>query len=227
MSPSIRELALRLTLAEGGWLEQAAEAAGRLSDVDRRACLALLHGQRLIPLVTHRLERADLTAHAGIGGPETFSDEIQSWKEITRRLRLVHLQVSRCLDRSGIEVIGLKGADLAWNLYPEPWLRPQRDLDLLVPETRLAEALQRLEEMGCRLDEGSRHPAHPGFWWHHHCTLVHPLGVKLELHRGLWRMPVDRWPRDFSLRGDFHDPGSMERYRRRQGELLFLSLIHI
>jgi hypothetical protein len=220
-----RRLALQLALAEGEALEQAAEALGRLEPAEEEALGALLLEQRLAPLVAHRLGELGAAARPSPGLQDLLEGETGAWKETARRQRLVHLQTSRALAAAGIEAVALKGADLAWTLYPRPWLRPQRDLDLLVPETRLVHAFEQLEGLGCRLEDCSRHPGAMGFWWHHHCSVIHPLGVKLELHRALWRAPVDSWPEDFSLRADFCPHGCRfeEAYLRREGDLLFLA----
>ena len=50
----------------------------------------------------------------------------------------------------GIEVLLLKGAALAHTLYPEPWLRPRADVDLLVPEAQRQAAFDLLQKLGYR-----------------------------------------------------------------------------
>jgi len=42
----------------------------------------------------------------------------------------------------------LKGAALAWLIYPEPGLRPMRDIDILVPANQAREAQQILQRLG-------------------------------------------------------------------------------
>ncbi len=44
------------------------------------------------------------------------------------------------LEYAGIEVVVLKGAALAANVYPDLGLRPMRDLDILVRETQISDA---------------------------------------------------------------------------------------
>jgi hypothetical protein len=51
----------------------------------------------------------------------------------------------RCLGERGIPVFLTKGAALAFHYYEDPATRPMRDLDVLVPRSRLAEAARCLE----------------------------------------------------------------------------------
>ena len=52
------------------------------------------------------------------------------------------------LGAAGIPVLLLKGAAFAYALYPEPWLRPRQDTDLLISPNDVAEAGQLLERAG-------------------------------------------------------------------------------
>ncbi|WP_420209359.1 nucleotidyltransferase family protein [Candidatus Electronema sp. JC] len=49
---------------------------------------------------------------------------------------------------AGIEPLLLKGTALAYSLYPEPWLRPRCDTDLLVAEAEREKAAALLQGMG-------------------------------------------------------------------------------
>ena len=51
-------------------------------------------------------------------------------------------------DRLSIDALVLKGAALAWMVYPSPNLRPMADLDLLVPRARAGEAQAALGRLG-------------------------------------------------------------------------------
>ncbi|MCB0197385.1 MAG: nucleotidyltransferase family protein, partial [Anaerolineae bacterium] len=48
----------------------------------------------------------------------------------------------------GVQVLVVKGAALAYIIYPEPGLRPMRDIDLLVKKTDAYRAQQLLAELG-------------------------------------------------------------------------------
>lgn len=54
------------------------------------------------------------------------------------------LEVSKALDSAGISYVPLKGAVLR-NLYPQPWMRSSSDVDILVREDTLEEAIRVIE----------------------------------------------------------------------------------
>jgi hypothetical protein len=56
--------------------------------------------------------------------------------------------LSRQLDAAGIPSILLKGSFLAFHAYPDPALRPLRDIDILVPEDRVLEAYRLMLSTG-------------------------------------------------------------------------------
>jgi Uncharacterised nucleotidyltransferase len=68
--------------------------------------------------------------------------------EIARRddlCRLVHAVAS-----TGIDVLVVKGASLAYDVYAEPWLRPREDTDILVPPEDAPRAAAALGAVGYR-----------------------------------------------------------------------------
>ena len=92
------------------------------------------------------------------------------------------------LGKAGIEAIALKGAALAWTVWPAPAERVMRDLDLLVPQARAADAYAVLQKAGWA------GPAVTGIDLQAMATsethlppLVSPHGVALELHGHVWR----------------------------------------
>ena len=100
--------------------------------------------------------------------PDVQADLRQAYYATTARNLLLYHELSRLLTalsappqsptpniqypisniQPPIPVILLKGAALAATLYPSIGLRPMGDLDLLVPEERLAEAVARLKALG-------------------------------------------------------------------------------
>ncbi len=92
-------------------------------------------------------------------------------------------RISAQLATAGIASAALKGVGLAGLLYPEPGLRPMRDIDFLVPRSEAGAARAVLESMGYRFD-----PDHPSRYmrWHHHLPNarreVDGLTVSVEIH---------------------------------------------
>ena len=59
-------------------------------------------------------------------------------------------RISAAFDAAGIRAVVFKGAALSATHYPQSWLRPRGDVDLLVPETQVEEAASALESIGYR-----------------------------------------------------------------------------
>lgn len=82
-------------------------------------------------------------------------------------------KIYKTLDAAGISYIPLKGAVIR-DLYPEPWMRTSCDIDVLVHEEELADAISALvERSGYRLDDKKGY---------HDVSLYSASGVHLELH---------------------------------------------
>ena len=58
------------------------------------------------------------------------------------------LEILDEFDRLSIDALVLKGAALAWMIYPSPSLRPMADLDVMVPRARAREAQAALGRLG-------------------------------------------------------------------------------
>jgi hypothetical protein len=78
----------------------------------------------------------------------------------------------------------LKGISLCDRHYPEPHLRPMRDIDILVEDDAVSTVEAIVTELGYR--RASTRPAGHYDRHHHSCPLVHPdTGVWVEIHRAL------------------------------------------
>jgi hypothetical protein len=93
--------------------------------------------------------------------------------------------VEACRPHVGLLTL-LKGIWLSHTLYPEPHLRPMRDVDVMVEPDAVGEVERVLLRLGYRPVEGLD-PA--GYRMHHHAIPYrHPgTGVHFEVHRGLVR----------------------------------------
>lgn len=95
------------------------------------------------------------------------------------------VNVTRLLENAGIPSIALKGAYLAQFAYPNPALRPMRDLDLLLKPEQIVAAWDLLKNQGYQ-------PLYDGLPESYltHCKdlppLLSPNGVNLELHHKLF-----------------------------------------
>ncbi|KQX20329.1 MULTISPECIES: nucleotidyltransferase family protein [unclassified Sphingomonas] len=124
------------------------ERIAALDDDDWRAIDAMAREHRLRPLLHRRL-----ATHEPVRGIP--ADLRAAWADTYRRVALRSLACQRelmilhdLLEAAGSPYLALKGAYLAWHAYPEPGLRPLRDLDLLVPGDRAMELFRMLLDRG-------------------------------------------------------------------------------
>lgn len=104
-----------------------------LTAADWDRLMGMVRQHRLGPLL-HWLLTHD---RAGLPVPARIRDELASgFKRATLRALVMRRElvlIHRLLTAAGIPCLALKGAFLAFHAYPQPALRPLRDLDILVP----------------------------------------------------------------------------------------------
>jgi hypothetical protein len=138
--PIVRLLALCTHLDDlPEFLPQIRIAAGEICDWDDLLSKAEEHG--IAPLLHYHLKAA---------GAEVPDEAERNLLALTLRHRLINTIRTRLLrdvfsrcQQAGIEVIALKGAALAYLLYPQVELRPMKDMDLLVDH----QDLERVQEI--------------------------------------------------------------------------------
>jgi hypothetical protein len=134
----------------------------------------------LAPLLSAFLRDHDRNA------PDTVVRELQAlalrhtaWHR-TRTAAL--LEILDAFDRRSIDTLVLKGAALAWMIYPSPALRPMVDLDLLVPRSRADTAQAALRQLGFDARPGRRRFGRNA----HHLPVAHRvdrgMSVNVEIH---------------------------------------------
>ena len=136
---------------------------------------------RLGPMLHRRL--------SGFAVPEAVSDQLKASqrRHAMRNLKIYRelLSVTRILNDANIPSIALKGAYLARFAYPDPGLRPMRDLDLLIRQEQVVAAFELLKVNGYQQvsEKGlpETHLAHS----EHLPALVSPDGIAIELHHRL------------------------------------------
>jgi hypothetical protein len=91
-----------------------------------------------------------------------------------------------CYQAAGIDALVLKGGALAHLVYPQPLLRPMRDIDILVRAAEVYRAYQLLPAIGFAPPPGAHHGLGPD---HHHLTAIKRVAegfsVSVELHHAL------------------------------------------
>jgi hypothetical protein len=155
-----------------------------LSEEDWEAVIRESDRQGLTPLLWERVSRDD--AHSRI--PDRVLSRLrQSYFDAIRKNTLLYHQLSkilRTLSAAGISAIVLKGVHLAEVVYGNIGLRPMVDIDLLIREADLPEAIAALQKLDylpdrqIHLEASCRVRKHlPRFWG--------PMGVSVELHNSI------------------------------------------
>ena len=193
-----------MDLASGGRiLGRSLEKLQALSPLEEERVCDLLEQQRLAPLVEYNL-RCQGSLLQCTGQLQLFLAEHRQWWTNQARLqRLALCQVCNLLETAGIHAVALKGAHLAWHVYAHPSHRPLRDLDILIPEARIAEGSKLLQSIGCQIISDKPNSDNAIDWASYDIKFLHPLGVVIELHRALWFFAIEGGVEDFSLRPDF------------------------
>lgn len=120
----------------------------------------------------------------------------QAWQ---RRNALATVEIARALRSAGLWFIVLKGPSVALRFYDEPADRNAIDIDVLVEERALGEAIALIEQLGFARSGGASGGSAPGAAWRASAADI-PLvrrrdRTKLELH---WRLSRNKhlppWP---------------------------------
>jgi len=113
-----------------------------------QAFLAAARRHRLRPLVAWLLrERGELVSWPlSLSGPLIDAERAEAAVEIVRAVDLDRLL--RGFAAAGVDALLFKGAAFAYSLYPEPWLRPREDTDVMIRFADLAAAGRVLADAG-------------------------------------------------------------------------------
>ncbi|HWC47373.1 MAG TPA: nucleotidyltransferase family protein, partial [Solirubrobacterales bacterium] len=149
--PSEMSAEQELILRAAATRERREAERGRIDELVRAVEWSALTEQlahaRLLPTLGPRI-----AALAGAGAPAEFSEAASASVEACRRqdalLLLMGEQVIAALGARGIAAAALKGPGLGEELHGEAGRRLSSDIDLLVPASRLREAVAVVAELG-------------------------------------------------------------------------------
>jgi Uncharacterised nucleotidyltransferase len=165
-----------------GQYAQLRRHAQAVANWDAIPAAAEAHG--LVPLLFTHLQAA------GVVLPPRVKQQLQGYymqhAHATRVRAQVLGDILECFKDAGIDVLVLKGAAIAYLIYPQPVLRPMRDIDILVRAADVYRAYALLPEVGFTPPPGAHHGLGPD---HHHLTAIKRVAdgfsVSLELHHAL------------------------------------------
>lgn len=193
MSLPLPELQMLLLDLISGRRDVTEGAVAQLDENDWDTVLGMADQHRLGPLLHWSLthERAGLPVHRPVRDAcaRRFRESTLRGLAIQRELLIIH----GLLDKAGIRHIALKGSYLALNAYPQPGLRPLRDLDILVAPDDALHAFQVLLDGGCTRAPGYEGDLATNLKLDKHLPpLISPSRqVPVELHFGLFPKDVD------------------------------------
>ena len=153
-----------------------------LAGVEDGAALAnTLPLHRVGPLLHWQINQYDLAAplelRTGLAA-QTLGARRQ-WARVSK----VAQTLSTALAGAGIESVLLKGSALARSIYPEPWLRPMDDVDILVPERAMADVQRIFAGLGLQLRPPQTRAERLNHHWPLAAMQAHGGIVFVEVHQ--------------------------------------------
>ncbi|MGR0481929.1 MAG: nucleotidyltransferase domain-containing protein [Candidatus Electronema sp. V4] len=138
--------------------------------------------QSMAPLLFRRI-----TERGCHGWPEEL---LARFKETALRQAAAELRLEadihallKAFAAEGIQPLLLKGTALAYSLYPEPWLRPRCDTDLLIVASEREKAAAILRQLGCKPLLETTDMEHIGFGSEmHYAKIVQGIRINYDLH---------------------------------------------
>ena len=146
MSPPDTDLILAMLFAKDG--QNLAARMAELTPQHWQALLARGREHRFLPLLAHALRECGLW---GALPPDVAQQLKTAGQHHTRRALLAQramVQLHDILQENGISHVFLKGAYLAQFAYPQPGLRPMRDIDVVIKPNDLPKAHDLLVTLG-------------------------------------------------------------------------------
>jgi len=157
--------------------------------VDERAFLDAAVEHRVDALIAWRLRQAGTLAQWPARIRTRLADvaRTEALFDSARRTELNALLSA--FERAGVGCLLMKGAATAYTSYPQPWLRPRLDADLLIDPRSAADGDRILSEQGYRRENELKgeHVSHQSVW-----TKVDRLGLRhvIDAHRKISNRPL-------------------------------------
>jgi hypothetical protein len=170
-----------------------------LSKVDWEELVSNLQDQRLAPVVYWTLSRSgEFSSIPKLARYLLRESYFATWAMNQNFFRGLE-QIAREYKTAGIPLVALKGACYARTIYADSGLRPMTDLDVLVPGSKINEAVHIAELMGYKETELEHKPVRLRDMSHHvSMQKTDPPLIRLELHKDLvaahsykYAVPVD------------------------------------
>ena len=178
------------------WLSQSKPT---LSETDLDAVVSLAVAHRVAPVLYRNFQRIPNWRVPDSAMCRLKNAHAASAKRSITLVRNL-VRVEALLSSAGIDWAALKGAFLSLHAYPEPALRPVRDLDILVEQDRAEEAFELLLKSGFERRPDEAIPHDKGHRRHLPALIEPETGMIVELHTRLF---------------DSGDPAAIQSFARR------------
>ncbi|MFT5261243.1 MAG: hypothetical protein ACI810_003005 [Gammaproteobacteria bacterium] len=163
---------------------KASQLSEQLANIDHwESFVAQLEINGLAPIFNQQLRAHDELSELV---PKTVSLQVKAL--VVRHQRATDVRSKAITEilpefaKHNIEVIALKGLALAYCVYPEPRLRPMRDIDLLVPKHQALTAQQALRDIGYQAEDHNV----GAMYDHHHLPIaskiIDDMTMSIEVH---------------------------------------------
>lgn len=147
------------------------------SDINELVATARRHG--VAPMLYWHLKQVGLNLKTPEWHDLWFAHQKQVRAYLEHKLAFTRLDAT--FRSANIPTVWLKGFALAHSVYPNPALRPMRDIDVLVPAAQKEHALELAQQLGYVLDMPPHSEAMQSMWHHYHLR----GDIALELHYSL------------------------------------------
>jgi Uncharacterised nucleotidyltransferase len=161
-------------------------SASKLKDNEWLELLALANDHGVLGIVLHHL---DPERHADRPAWKTAERCWRAESVLSMRLRQYGKQLIDALSAAGVQAAIFKGADFADHLYPQPNLRPARDIDLLIPRDEWQAAARVFESLDYVKDPGLWDKYAAGEYAEETWRPCVSSEITVELHWNLIRSP--------------------------------------
>ena len=158
------------------------QVLAELPEAPERAALVVERfGAEVVAAEARQFALTPLLAHYLPGRFLLQQGEELSARFLSARLERLSLEALAILEKANVRAALLKGLELATRLYPEAWLRPSVDVDVLVASGEFETAARALAAAGWKQ---AGDPPRTAFEFSKDLAFLAPGGGMLELHFG-------------------------------------------
>lgn len=151
---------------------------------------------RVESMLHHRGQNSELIPYLPTGIANRWAEQYRQAAVNSLHIKRLLLDLVDILSGAEIPFLALKGSWLAWQVYPDPALRPMRDVDILVRKEEAIRTFERLKAEGFTQSD---------------CLNI-PLEYLLETSKHLPGLACPKSGKKVEIHSYLHTPDSAKRY---------------